>query len=236
MGLGRRFAAFRDRLGGGRPPPRGDAEAPRGIEGEDVAAEPARPALVVGLGNPGAEYRGTRHNAGARCVERLAARRGARLARDRRARRAAIEVEGRTLHLAAPRGWYNESGPAVAAELRRLRLDGARLLVVYDEIDLPLGRVRMRPRGGHGGNNGMRSILEALGGGGFPRVRIGVDHPYDGGAPVRDPDRVADWVLSPPAPDEREALDAAIEAAADAIEHAVREGVEAAMLRLHSEP
>ena len=236
MGLGRRFAAFRDRLGGAASPPRGDGEAARGAEAEAAAGEPARPALVVGLGNPGAEYRGTRHNAGARCVERLAARGGARLARDRRAWRAAIEVEGRALHLASPRGWYNESGPAVAAELRRLRLDRARLLVVYDEIDLPLGRVRMRPRGGHGGNNGMRSILGALGGGEFPRVRIGVDRPYDGGAPVRDPDRVADWVLSPPGPDEREALDAAIEAAADAIEHAVREGVEAAMLRLHSAP
>ncbi len=234
MGLGRRFAAFRERLGGAPPPPDADGEGAR-EEGAD-GGEPPRPALVVGLGNPGAEYAGTRHNAGARCVERLAARGGARLARDRRTRRATIEVGGRPLHLAAPRGWYNESGPAVAAELRRLRLARARLLVVYDEIDLPLGRVRMRPQGGHGGNNGMRSILEALGGGGFPRVRIGVDRPYDGGAPVRDPDRVASWVLARPGPAEREALDAAIEAAAAAIEHAALEGVEAAMLRLHSEP
>ena len=228
MGLRRRFAAFRARL---REAPRHDA-APGEAE-EAPAGAVVRPRLVVGLGNPGAEYRGTRHNAGAWCIERLASRYGAQLSRDQRVLRATIEIDGHTLHLATPRSYYNESGPAVASELRRLRLLRDALLVVYDEIDLPLARVRMRPQGGHGGNNGMRSIIGALGGGDFPRVRIGIDRPYDDGKPVRDPDRVADWVLGKPGREEREALEGAVEAAADAVEIAVRENVEAAMRSLH---
>ena len=232
MGLRRRFTAFRARRRVAPPPDLGAAEAAG--SGEAASGEPSRPRLVVGLGNPGAEYRGTRHNAGASCIERLAARYGAQLSRDQRVMRASIEIDGHTLHLATPRSYYNESGAAVAAELRRLRLLRDTLLVVYDEIDLPLARVRMRPQGGHGGNNGMRSILGSLGGGDFPRIRIGIDRPYDDGRPVRDPDRVADWVLGKPGREEREALDAAVEAAADAVELAVRESVEAAMRSLHA--
>ena len=233
MGLRRRFATFRARVREASPAAAEDAAPEEAAETAGAAAEPPRPRLVVGLGNPGAEYRGTRHNAGAWCIERLAARHGAQLARDRRVLRATIEIEGYALHLASPRSYYNESGPAVAAELRRLGLLRDALLVVYDEIDLPLARVRMRPHGGHGGNNGMRSILGALGGGDFPRIRIGIDRPYDAGKPVRDPDRVADWVLGKPGPEERAALEAAVESAADAIERAVREGVDAAMRGLH---
>ena len=236
MGLRRRFAAFRDRLGAPRPEPDASAVGEPG--------EAARPRLIVGLGNPGPEYEGTRHNVGMWTIQRLAERHRVTLARDTRVWRATVEVGGRALHLAAPRSWYNEGGPAVASELRRLRLARRQLLVVHDDIDLPLARVRMRPHGGHGGNNGMRSILDALGGGDFPRVRIGIDRPYDPepddpdgelsrGRPVRDPDRVADWVLSRPRPEEREALDAAIADVADAIELAAVEGVEAAMNRLN---
>ncbi len=236
MGLRRRFAAFRDRLGAPRPGP--DASA------AEEPGEAPSPRLIVGLGNPGPEYEGTRHNVGMWTIQRLAERHGVTLARDTRVWRATVEVGGRALHLAAPRSWYNESGPAVASELRRLRLARGQLLVIHDDIDMPLARVRMRPHGGHGGNNGMRSILDALGGGDFPRVRIGIDRPYDPdpddpdgelsrGRPVRDPDRVADWVLSRPGPEERDALDAAIADVADAVELAAVEGVEAAMNRLN---
>lgn len=240
MGLRRRFAAFRDRLGA----PRAELpdEAPE--DAADGSGEAPRPRLIVGLGNPGPEYQGTRHNVGMWTIQRLAERHGVELTRDTRVWRATIEVGGRALHVAAPRSWYNESGPAVASELRRLRLRRDQLLVVHDDIDMAVARVRMRPHGGHGGNNGMRSILDALGGGDFPRVRIGIDRPYDPdpddpdeehsrGRPVRDPDRVADWVLSRPAVEERAALDAAIREVADAIELAVVEGVEAAMNRLN---
>ncbi len=228
MRLRRRFSNFRGRLGGSRGSPEAaPAEDAPGDEG------PLRPRLVVGLGNPGAEYSETRHNVGAWCIERLAARYGRKLERDKRVSRATIEVDGVPLHLARPRTYYNESGGPVAAELRRLRLSRSQLLVVYDEIDLPLRAVRMRPHGGHGGNNGMRSVLAAVGGNDIARIRIGIDRPYDDGVPVRDPDRVAAWVLSQPGRDERATLDAAVEAVADAIELAVREGVEVAMGRLH---
>ena len=123
---------------------------------------------------------------------------------------AAIAVDGRALQLARPRVQMNECGPPVAAEARRLRLTTPQLLIVYDDIDLPAGQVRIRPHGGHGGHNGVRSLLDALGDGDFARVRIGIDRPYDGGEPVRDPDRVADWVLSAPAAEERARLDRAV--------------------------
>ena len=234
MGLRRRFSGFRQRLAAQRGSPEAaHAEQEPSAAGPLRPEEALRPRLVVGLGNPGREYSETRHNVGAWCVERLAARHGRRLERDKRAWRATIEVDGRPLHLAWPRTYYNESGAPVTAELRRLGLSRSQLLVVYDEIDLPLRAIRMRPHGGHGGNNGMRSVLAAVGGNDFPRIRIGIDRPYDDGTPARDPDRVADWVLSKPGREERAALDAAVEAVADAIEFAVREGVEAAMSRLN---
>ena len=240
MPLRRRFGAFRDRLSA---PPARQGEA-ASEDASDDPAEATRPRLIVGLGNPGPEYQGTRHNVGMWTIQRLAERHGVELARDTRVWRATVEVGGRALHLAAPRSWYNESGPAVASELQRLRLARTQLLVVHDDIDMAVARARMRPHGGHGGNNGMRSILDALGGGDFPRVRIGIDRPYDPdpddpdgalsrGRPVRDPDRVADWVLSRPDREERAALDAAIAEVADAVELAAREGVDAAMNRLN---
>ena len=221
-----RFAAFRQRVLHRRearqpPPLPGPPEGPR------------RPALVVGLGNPGADYGNTRHNVGAWCVNLLARRGGVQLRREGRMDRGTIELAGQPLHLARPRAMVNESGPPVAAEARRLGVRPDQLLVVYDELDLPLGHVRIRPHGGHGGHNGVRSLLDALGSGDFARVRIGIDRPYDAGEPVRDPERVADWVLSPPGPEERSRLDEAIAVVADAIELAMTEGLDIAMNRFN---
>ena len=221
-----RFASFRNRLA--RRP-----AAPDAAEAERDEGGPPRPRLVVGLGNPDAEYRGTRHNVGVWCVELLASRHGQQLARGRKAWTATIDVDGRRLHLARPRAYVNQSGGPVAAELARLKLRRQDLLVIYDELDLPLGQLRIRPHGGHGGHNGMRSLIGALGEGDFPRIRIGIDRPYDHGVPVRDPDRVADWVLSQPNRSDREALEIAVAAAADAVELALREGIEIAMNRLN---
>ena len=232
-----RFAAFFRRRGPGRaaPSPAGrSADAPG-----SASTDPSRPAgeqfpaLVVGLGNPGAEYSGTRHNVGARCVALLARRHGASLRRRGRVDGATIELGGREIHLLRPRAYMNESGPPVAAERRRRSLDRAQLLLVYDDLDLPSGRVRVRPGGGYGGNRGVRSVLDALGGRDVPRIRVGIDRPYDDGVPVRDPDRVADWVLSRPPPAERALLDAAVERAADAVEFAAAHGLEAAMRRFN---
>lgn len=194
--------------------------------------EPAGPpALIVGLRNPGKQYEDTRHNVGAWCIELLARRGGATFARQGGVDAATVLLDGRRLHLALPRSFMNVSGPPVAGELRRLGLTRDRLLVVYDELDLPSGQVRIRPHGGHGGHNGMRSVISAVGGNEFPRIRIGIDRPYDDGQPVRDPDRVADWVLSRPRGEERRLLEEAVARAADAIECAAREDIERAMSR-----
>ena len=188
-----------------------------------------RPSLVVGLGNPGTDYASTRHNVGVWCVRELARRHSAKFERHGRMDSTTIEVAGRIVHLGRPRAYMNESGPPIAAELRRLKVARGQLLVIYDEIDLAVGQVRIRLRGGHGGNNGMRSIIAAVGGGDFPRIRVGIDRPYDDGRPVRDPARVADWVLSRPTEAERRILEAAVQTVADAVQVAVSEGVELAM-------
>jgi len=216
-----RFSAFRRRFlhpaPRRRPPP---SEEPGG---------PRRAALIVGLGNPGAGYGDTRHNVGARCVALLARRHGVQLQRHGSVDHATVELERRALHLLRPRAMVNVSGPLVAGEMRRLRLRAEQLLVIYDDLDLPVGQVRIRPQGGHGGHNGVRSLVAALDGGEFARVRIGIDRPYDDGQPVRDPDRIADWVLSAPGAEQRRLINAAIATAADAIELAASDGVDRAM-------
>lgn len=217
-----RFDSFRGRAAGkaaSLTPPEHETPGPR------------RPSLVVGLGNPGRRYRDTRHNVGAWCVALLAARHGVSLTPAGDVDAATLQIAGHELHLAVPRAHVNVSGPPVAAESRRLRLTRDRLLVVYDDLDLAVGQLRIRPHGGHGGHNGVRSLVEALGGGEFARVRIGIDRPYDGDTPVRDPERVAAWVLSGPPPEERRRLDEVVANAADAIERAVIDGIALAMNR-----
>ncbi len=205
----------------------------RATEASAARGEPLRPRAVVGFGNPGSEYAQTRHNVGAWCVRLLARQGRAEFERHGKVETATIDVDGRALHVLRPRAYVNESGPPIAAELRRLHVPPAELLALYDELDLPVGQLRLRLGGGHGGHNGMRSLIAALGGGEFARIRVGIDRPYDDGRPVREPERVADWVLARPSAAEREALDAAVERAADAVLTAVREGVEVAMNRFN---
>jgi len=220
MALKSRFTAFRK----ARPSP-----APPDPVEADATPSDGRPRLIVGLGNPGSEYGNTRHNVGVWTINLLAKRHRVTLQRHGKIDRATATIDDLEVTIARPRAYMNESGPPIAAEARRLRLGRPQLLVVYDELDLPTGRVRLRLGGGYGGNRGMRSVIGALGGNDVPRVRIGIDRPYDDGVPVRDPDRIADWVLSRPARAERTQLDAAVERAADAVELAAVEGVEAAM-------
>ena len=132
--------------------------------------------------------------------------------------------------LAKPRTFVNKSGIAVWNLVKRLNLDDAReLLVVYDDLDLPVGKVRLRARGGHGGNNGIRSIIDTTGSDQFRRLRIGIGRPYIDDRPSRDPDVIADYVLADPEPDEAKILHAAEKRAAEAIVVILRDGVEAAM-------
>jgi len=184
--------------------------------------------IIVGLGNPGVEYRDTRHNLGAAVVEELAARYGATLKPEPRlrARLAEADVDGHHVLLAVPTTYVNESAAAVVPIVRRGGVDDlARLLVAHDELDLDVGRLQLKLGGGLAGHNGLRSIAGALGTE-FARLRLGIGKP-----PSKD--RGADWVLSRPSRAEREALDAELLAGADALDAVVHEGFDAAVARLN---
>jgi peptidyl-tRNA hydrolase, PTH1 family len=185
--------------------------------------------LVVGLGNRGPEYEATRHNVGLRIVERLASRCGVTLRRDRRLRgRFGVgRVAGAETGLLAPETWMNESGRAVAAALDAHPLDPAtELLVAYDDLDLPFGRLRLRPAGGAGGHNGLGDIQQRLGRSDFARLRFGIGRPPPGVDPI-------DYVLAAWTGDEAAALPGRVEAACDAIELAFADGVARAMNRVN---
>ncbi len=185
--------------------------------------------LLVGLGNPGPQYAETRHNAGARCVARLARHHGIELRAKRTYSLGLGDISGTPVALARPRVFMNESGRAVALLLRHLSLEPSRLLIVCDDLDLPLGHLRLRPGGGHGGHNGLRSIMEAIGTSDFARLRIGIGRPTRDGVPITEPEAVAAYVLSVPPPQERARLEEAIELACQALETVVTRGLEAAM-------
>ena len=184
----------------------------------------------MGLGNPGPEYEETRHNLGFWTVDRLAARWKAgpwRRTGERLETRAT--VGGREIVLAKPLTWMNRSGIAVRALCDALECDPGEILVCYDELALPLGRIRLRPSGSHGGHNGMRSIIDRLGTTQFPRLRVGIGP--DGA--VEDG---ADFVLSPFRRRERPLADEAVVRAAEAVECAVSEDLLTAMNRYNPEP
>jgi len=187
--------------------------------------------LIVGLGNPGPVYSHNRHNVGYWSVNRLARLHGIPLKARRLATIGEGSIAGIPVLLAKPRTFVNRSGHAVAALLRNFRIKPDRLLVICDDLDLPAGRLRLRPGGGHGGQRGLRSIIGTIGSGGFPRLRIGIGRPVVDGEPSWEPDVVAVYVLSDPTPQEAEALQGAAAGAAEAVETILREGVDAAMNR-----
>ena len=195
------------------------------------APEPgASPRVVIGLGNPGREYAQTRHNVGQWCVDRLAELHS--IGRFRRTRLADVAdgtIGGRRVVLAKPRTYVNESGRAVTSLMTKYRAAPDDLLVVYDEMDLPIGSIRLRARGGSGGHNGMRSIIDAAGTQEFARLRIGV------GRPARSGDEVG-HVLGAMARDERARVDDAVSRAAEAVETALRDGVDEAMNKFNVNP
>ena len=190
--------------------------------------------LIIGLGNPGGEYAGSRHNVGFWLVNRLARRHGIALKTSGQAALGTGRIGGREVALAKPRTFVNRSGEAVWNMIKRLKLDDAHeLLVVCDDLDLPVGKVRLRPGGGHGGQKGLQSIIEAAQSDQFPRVRIGIGRPVVKGRPSYEPEVVAGYVLAEPPPEERRLLDEAIERAIEAIEVTLTEGVERAMAQFN---
>jgi PTH1 family peptidyl-tRNA hydrolase len=166
--------------------------------------------VVAGLGNPGPRYQGTRHNVGHRVLDHLAPTLRAGWHDEGWALVARGRWRDDTIHLVKPKSFMNVSGGALVHALRRLQADPADLIVIYDDIDLPLGSVRVRMKGSHGGHNGMRSVIEALGTTEIRRVKIGV------GRPERKED-VADHVLDRFQPDELPIVDDAVAQAADRI-------------------
>ncbi len=191
---------------------------------------------MVGLGNPGEEHARHRHNTGARALDRLSE--ALRLPLRDKSRMfvsgQAVTASG-PIVLARPRTYMNESGRAVQALLTVHRAAPDSLIVLVDDVDLPLGRVRVRPGGGDGGQKGMRSIHQVVGSLDFPRVRIGIGRPLVNGAPSWDADAVADYVLHDPTAKEATVLAAAEERAAQAALSVLRDGVEAAMNRFNAD-
>lgn len=189
--------------------------------------------LIVGLGNPGPEFAGTRHNVGWMCLERLARRVGVSFDRYQfRAQLAFWADDGRKVALAKPLTFMNRSGEAVGPLVRFYKVSLDRLMVVYDDLDLPPGRIRIRPKGGAGGHHGMESIIEKLGSSDFPRLRVGIGRPP--GPRAYDPEVVARYVLTSFSAAERPLIDAALDRAVEALIVWVREGIEAAMNRFNS--
>jgi len=182
----------------------------------------ARFILIVGLGNPGRKYARNRHNAGFLAVDRLARRHGLSFARQKgKAKIAEGRIAGQRAILAKPQTYMNLSGEAVAALVRFFKIPADRVLVVYDDLDLPLARLRLRPDGGSGGHKGLKSIAERLGTQAFPRLRIGIGRPVHG-----DP---MDFVLQDFTVEEWIDMDGALDRAASAIEHWLAHGIDAAM-------
>jgi PTH1 family peptidyl-tRNA hydrolase len=190
-----------------------------------------RPRLVIGIGNPGPEYANTRRNVGFWLANRLARRHGIEFSTKTASYLLAEgEIDGHPIAIAKPRTFVNASGAAAVHLIRRLKLDDAQeMLVVADHIDLPLGKVRIRRKGGGGGQKGITDIIAKTKTDGFPRVRIGIGRPVVDGEPSWDPGAVADWVLGDPTPEERDELDKAVDRAIAAVECAMRDGLDAAM-------
>jgi peptidyl-tRNA hydrolase, PTH1 family len=185
--------------------------------------------LVVGLGNPGADYQHTRHNVGADVIALLADRHGGSLKRSKeRALVAEVRVGDQRVALAFPQTFMNLSGESVALLVKRHGItDAERVVVVHDELDLPLGRVKVKRGGGLAGHNGLRSIKAHLHTDEFLRVRIGIGKP-----PTKE--QGVDHVLRRPSKSERVELEIAVQEAADAVEAILADGVEAAMNRYNT--
>jgi peptidyl-tRNA hydrolase, PTH1 family len=190
---------------------------------------PTGPRIVVGLGNPGPEYAGNRHNLGWRVVDLLAEQRGDRFKKGARGFADVVEtrIGDERVVLAKPRSYMNESGGRVKAVLSFYKVTPEHLIVVHDELDIPFAQVRLKIGGGPGGHNGVRSVDAALGTKDYARVRVGIGRP-----PGRmDP---ADFVLRDFSPAERKELPLLIERGADAVETLLRQGLAAAQNLFHT--
>jgi peptidyl-tRNA hydrolase, PTH1 family len=184
--------------------------------------------MIAGLGNPGPEYAQTRHNAGFWTVDLLAERHGGRFRVERKfgAEMATIAIEGIEVLLLKPQTFMNRSGAPVQAAAAYLKVPVAQILVAHDELDLPPGEARLKEGGGHGGHNGLRSLIAHLGPD-FWRLRLGIGHPGNRA-------EVIDYVLNRPSREDESLIREAVAAAADVLPILLASGEQAAMNKLHS--
>ncbi len=185
--------------------------------------------LIVGLGNPGQEYAHNRHNIGFMVLDRLAARLGVRFSKmQARALVADTRYDSHRLILVKPQTYMNESGQSVAALQKFYKIPLKQVLVIFDDMDLPMGKIRIRPKGGSSGQNGMKSIIQRLSNNqGFPRIRLGIDRPPGHMHPP-------DYLLQDFSKEQREILDGLVDETASAVLTFVSEGLDAAMNRFNS--
>ncbi len=181
--------------------------------------------IVVGLGNPGAEYVGTRHNIGFHLIEQVADDHGLDWKKERKFK-ATVARRGTDLILAKPQTFMNLSGQAVSHLARFFKVKPEQILVVYDDVDLPVGRLRFRASGSAGGHNGVKSVIQSLGGDKFPRLKIGVGASGGRG-------QMIDHVLGRFKEEEREDIQKSLELAADGVNYALSHGLNAAMNRFN---
>ena len=180
--------------------------------------------LVVGLGNPGAKYENTRHNVGFMTADALAARSGEPIRRVKyHALTSEAVIGGQSVLLMKPTTFMNLSGQAVGEAARFYKIPADHVLVISDDVDLPLGKLRIRKAGSAGGHNGLKNIIQLLGTDQFPRLKIGV-----GGKPHPDYN-MADWVLGQFQGEDKKTIDAAVARAADAVECLLADGIDRAM-------
>jgi len=178
--------------------------------------------LIVGLGNPGAAYAQTRHNVGMWVIERAAARWAVRLAKRGLAHRGSGRLGSEIFELAGILDWMNITGPPLKGLLREFSLTPDDLILVHDDLDLDLGRLRIKQAGGHGGHNGIKSVIDTIGTAQFVRVKIGIGRP----APHQDS---ADYVLQAFTREEIEILNPCLDLAVDALECLIHRGLSVAM-------
>jgi PTH1 family peptidyl-tRNA hydrolase len=186
--------------------------------------------LFVGLGNPGAEYEATRHNAGFWWIDAIARQLGVRMVAERgyHGLVARTQLRGQNLWLLEPQTFMNLSGKSVAALARFYKIAPEQILVVHDELDLAPGQAKLKKGGGHAGHNGLRDIHAQLGTGDYWRLRIGIGHPGD-------KSEVVGWVLRKPPADELALIDGAITRSAQALDQLVAGEMERATVQIHTD-
>ncbi len=188
--------------------------------------------LTVGLGNPGRIYAHNRHNVGFRCLNYFARLHSIRFDhRQCRAKVGLAELKGEKLLLAKPGTFVNLSGKSVACLVRKHGIPLSDLLVIYDDLDLPLGKIRLRQSGSSGGHKGMNSIISALGSEAFPRMRVGIGRPQAEEQSIGE-DSIVNYVLSDFSPQEEAIIKPVIATVSEAIDCFLTQGIEAAMSNL----